>query len=292
MATRPEQIEVQGEFELFAVSLPVFEGPFDLLLSLIARKKLDITEVALASVTDEFIAFMRSSPDLSRTTEFLVVAATLLDMKAARLLPRSEDEDNSSEADLEARDLLFSRLLQYRAFKEASKEIAARMESFGGYVARDVPLEAHFATLLPELSWITGPEDLARLAADALTACAPTVALEHLHDPVVPVREQALIVAEALARAGRMTFRELVADAGARAVAVSRFLALLELFRRGAVEFVQDESLGTLTIEWVGTSARIDIDVDDYSGGSGSDAAEAPPRRDDASGPEGAKRDD
>ena len=126
MATPPEPTEVQGEFELFAVSLPVFEGPFDLLLSLIARKKLDITEVALAQVTDEFIAFMKASPDLSRTTEFLVVAATLLDMKAAHLLPRLDEEEDTNEADLEARDLLFSRLLQYRAFKEAAKDIDAR----------------------------------------------------------------------------------------------------------------------------------------------------------------------
>ena len=184
MATRPDSLEVQGEFDLFAVSLPVFEGPFDLLLSLIARKKLDITEVALAQVTDEFIAFMKASPDLSRTTEFLVVAATLLDMKAAHLLPSVDEEDNASEADLEARDLLFSRLLQYRAFKEAAKHMDARMGEFGSYVARDVPLEPHFAALLPELQWRTTPEDLARLAADALTSTSPTVQVAHLHDPV------------------------------------------------------------------------------------------------------------
>ena len=189
VATLPDTIEVQGEFELFAVSLPVFEGPFDLLLSLIARKKLDITEVALAQVTDEFIAFMKASPDLSRTTEFLVVAATLLDMKAAHLLPRFEEDEQASDADLEARDLLFSRLLQYRAFKEASKDLGERMKHFEAYVARDVPLEPHFATLLPELAWITSPQDLARLAADALTASVPTVQVGHLHDPVVPVRE-------------------------------------------------------------------------------------------------------
>ena len=186
MATPPEPIEIQGEFELFAVRLPVFEGPFDLLLSLIARKKLDITEVALAQVTDEFIAFMKASPDLSRTTEFLVVAATLLDMKASHLLPRLDEEEDVSEADLEARDLLFSRLLQYRAFKEAAKEIDARMVACASYVARDVALEPHFATLLPELTWLTSPEDLARLAADALSQSAPTVQVTHLHDPVVP----------------------------------------------------------------------------------------------------------
>ena len=275
MATRPDSLEVQGEFDLFAVSLPVFEGPFDLLLSLIARKKLDITEVALAQVTDEFIAFMKASPDLSRTTEFLVVAATLLDMKAAHLLPSVDEDDNASEADLEARDLLFSRLLQYRAFKEAAKNIDARMGEYGSYVARDVPLEPHFATLLPELRWRTTPEDLARLAADALSATSPTVQVTHLHDPVVPVREQALLVSSMLAEAGRMTFHELVEDAPTRAVVVSRFLALLELYRRGAVEFEQEGALGTLMIQWTGSEGNIDIDVDDYSGTGDVDSATA-----------------
>ena len=273
MATRPDSLEVQGEFDLFAVSLPVFEGPFDLLLSLIARKKLDITEVALAQVTDEFIAFMKASPDLSRTTEFLVVAATLLDMKAAHLLPRIDEDDNASEADLEARDLLFSRLLQYRAFKEAAKHIDERMGEFGSYIARDVPLEPHFATLLPEQRWLTTPEDLARLAADALSATAPTVQVTHLHDPVVPVREQALIVSAMLADAGCMTFHDLVEDAPTRAVVVSRFLALLELYRRGAVEFEQDDALGTLSITWTGGDGSVDIDVDDYTGADDADSS-------------------
>ena len=275
VVTRPDSLEVQGEFDLFAVSLPVFEGPFDLLLSLIARKKLDITEVALAQVTDEFVAFMKASPDLSRTTEFLVVAATLLDMKAAHLLPSVDEEDNASEADLEARDLLFSRLLQYRAFKEAAKHMDARMGEYGSYVARDVPLEPHFAALLPELQWRTTPEDLARLAADALTSTSPTVQVAHLHDPVVPVREQALLVSSMLAEAGRMTFHELVEDAPTRAVVVSRFLALLELYRRGAVEFEQDGALGTLTIQWTGSEGGVDIDVDDYTGVGDADSATA-----------------
>lgn len=292
MATRPDSLEVQGEFDLFAVSLPVFEGPFDLLLSLIARKKLDITEVALAQVTDEFIAFMKSSPDLSRTTEFLVVAATLLDMKAAHLLPSVDEDDNASEADLEARDLLFSRLLQYRAFKEAAKNIDARMGEYGSYVARDVPLEPHFATLLPELRWRTTPEDLARLAADALSATSPTVQVTHLHDPVVPVREQALLVSSMLAEAGRMTFHELVEDAPTRAVVVSRFLALLELYRRGAVEFEQEGALGTLTIQWTGSEGNIDIDVDDYSGTGDVDSATASSPQEEAIVTEGGDSDE
>ena len=292
MATRPDSLEVQGEFDLFAVSLPVFEGPFDLLLSLIARKKLDITEVALAQVTDEFIAFMKASPDLSRTTEFLVVAATLLDMKAAHLLPSVDEDDNASEADLEARDLLFSRLLQYRAFKEAAKNIDARMGEYGSYVARDVPLEPHFATLLPELRWRTTLEDLARLAADALSATSPTVQVAHLHDPVVPVREQALLVSSMLAVAGRMTFHELVEDVPTRAVVVSRFLALLELYRRGAVEFEQEGALGTLMIQWTGSEGKIDIDVDDYTGTGDVDSATASSPQEEAIVTEGGDSDE
>lgn len=292
MATRPDSLEIQGEFDLFAVSLPVFEGPFDLLLSLIARKKLDITEVALAQVTDEFIAFMKASPDLSRTTEFLVVAATLLDMKAAHLLPSVDEEDNASEADLEARDLLFSRLLQYRAFKEAAKHIDARMGEYGSYVARDVPLEPHFATLLPELRWRTTLEDLARLAADALSATSPTVQVAHLHDPVVPVREQALLVSSMLAVAGRMTFHELVEDVPTRAVVVSRFLALLELYRRGAVEFEQEGALGTLTIQWTGSEGKIGIDVDDYTGTGDVDSATASSPQEEAIVTEGGDSDE
>ena len=243
-------------------------------------------------MTDEFIAFMKASPDLSRTTEFLVVAATLLDMKAAHLLPSVDEDDNASEADLEARDLLFSRLLQYRAFKEAAKHIDARMGEYGSYVARDVPLEPHFATLLPELRWRTTPEDLARLAADALSATSPTVQVAHLHDPVVPVREQALLVSSMLAVAGRMTFHELVEDVPTRAVVVSRFLALLELYRRGAVEFEQEGALGTLTIQWTGSEGNIDIDVDDYTGTGDVDSATASSPQEEAIVTEGGDSDE
>lgn len=149
------------------------------------------------------------------------------------------------------------------------------MGEYGSYVARDVPLERHFAALLPELRWRTTPEDLARLAVDALSSTSPTVQVAHLHDPVVPVREQVLVVCAMLAEAGRMTFHELIEDAPTRAVVVSRFLGLLELYRRGAVEFEQDGALGTLAIQWTGSEGSIDIDVDDYSGVSDADAAKA-----------------
>lgn len=162
MEMSPEYDGTQAALDDFQVSLEVFEGPFDLLLQLISRKKLDITQVALAEVTDEFIAHMRAFPDLSRTSEFLVVAATLLDMKAARLLPDYEEESSLSSEDLEARDLLFSRLLQYRAFKLAAGEIAQRLEAYVGLIPRSVALEPQFTRLLPELRWEVGAEDLAR----------------------------------------------------------------------------------------------------------------------------------
>lgn len=268
MATSPDLLEEQTAIDQFQVSLEVFEGPFDLLLQLIARKKLDITQVALSEVTDEFIAHMKAFPDLSRTTEFLVVAATLLDMKAASLLPRPEGEEDISREDLEARDLLFSRLLQYRAFKLAGRVLGERLLDNAGRFPRAVPLEAHFAQLLPELRWTWIADDLARACAAALSQQPPTVQITHLHDPVVPVATQALLVMNALRERGAMTFHELVADADTTAVVVSRFLALLELYRRQAVEFLQEEPLAPLTIQWSGNDDPDRAQWDDYSGSS------------------------
>lgn len=270
MVTRPEEgppTASQGTIDQFQVTLEVFQGPFDLLLQLISRKRLDITQVALAEVTDEFIAHMRAFPDLSRTTEFLVVAATLLDMKAAHLLPRTEEDEDVDLADLEARDLLFSRLLQYRAFKEAAGEIGRTLEANRGAHPRSVPLEPHFAALLPELVWRTTPEDLARIAAEVFAHTPPTVEVAHLHDPAVPVREQAELMVRVLRARGSQTFHELVADAASTAVVVSRFLALLELYRRCVVEFTQEEALGSLRVTWSGGEREVEVEVDEYTGG-------------------------
>ena len=270
MVTRPEEglpTASQGTIDQFQVTLEVFQGPFDLLLQLISRKRLDITEVALAEVTDEFIAHMRAFPDLSRTTEFLVVAATLLDMKAAHLLPRTEEDEDADLEDLEARDLLFSRLLQYRAFKRAAAAIGATLEDNRGAHPRSVAMEPHFAALLPELVWRTTPEDLARIAAEVFTHTPPTVEVAHLHDPAVPVREQAELLVRVLRERGVATFHELVADAASSAVVVSRFLALLELYRRRAVEFSQEEALGPLRVTWSGGGGVVEVAMDEYTGG-------------------------
>jgi segregation and condensation protein A len=257
----------RGAVTPFEVHLDQFEGPFDLLLGLIAKHKLDITEIALASVTDEFIAHIRRAQaadtdwDLGQASEFLLVAATLLDLKAARLLPQTSATDDDDFALIEARDLLFARLLQYRAFKDIAKAFAERMAIAGRMTARQAGLEPQFASLLPELVMGITPEQLAMVAARALTPkVPPTVGLEHLHVPQVSVREQATVLVDRLRRDRTATFRELVADADETIVIVARFLALLELFKEGAIAFDQPEALGALTVRWTGADAG-DVDV-------------------------------
>lgn len=236
----------------FSVNLPQFEGPFDLLLTLIARKRLDITELALAEVTDEFIAYMRADGDLGRATEFLVVASTLLALKAHRLLPHDPEETDEDMELLEARDLLFARLLQYRAYKEAAAAFRARAETASHTHPRAVALPPELAALLPRLVATIDAEDLARIAADVFTRPRdPGVQTVHLHERV-PVGEQLRILADRLRRARTLTFTELTADAGRTAVVVARFLALLILYRQGGVDLTQDAPMEEITVTWRG----------------------------------------
>ena len=250
-----------GRVAGFSLHLDNFDGPFDLLLQLISRHKMDITDIALGAVTDEFIAYIKQLEnskngwDLDKTTEFLVVAATLLDLKAAKLLPSGEIDDEADLALLEARDLLFARLLQYRAFKEISSIFAERIEREEKSFARLVALEPHFAQLLPEVLIGVGAQRFAAIANRVLTPkTAPTFSIDHLHRPLVSVAEQAIKVVEHLRRVGRVTFRALIADADSTLVIVARFLSLLELYREGVVRFEQVISLGELQITWVGTA--------------------------------------
>jgi len=251
----------------FQVHLGVFDGPFDLLLGLIARHRLDITEVALAQVTDEFVAYLRDAQgewDLAQASEFLVVAATLLELKAARLLPSAQVADEDDLELLEARDLLFARLLQYRAYKRAAGDIGARLAEQARHRPRAVTLEPQLAALLPELVWTLGPDELAALAARALTPRRPPVVdISHIHAPAVSVREQATVLVGRLRRGGTVTFRALVADAGATIVVVARFLALLELFRERAVAFEQVAPLAELTVRWTGADDHV-MGVSDF----------------------------
>lgn len=245
----------------FEVHLDVFEGPFDLLLALISKHKLDITEVALSQVTDEFIAYIRQRSggwDLDQVSYFLVVAATLLDLKAARLLPSGEVEDEEDLALLEARDLLFARLLQYRAYKEAAAVFAGRMAAAARRFPRRVPLEPRFAQLLPEVLFAIGPREFAALAARALTPkTPPVVPTDHIHAPFVSVREQAVLIAGRLRGLGRASFRQLTADAAGNYEIVASFLALLELYREDTVAFEQLTPLGELYVSWTGGDREV-----------------------------------
>jgi segregation and condensation protein A len=247
----------------FEVHLDVFEGPFDLLLGLIAKHELDITAVSLSTVTDEFIAFIRAMGavwDLDRASEFLVIAATLVDLKAARLLPAAEVEDEDDLALLEARDLLFARLLQYRAYKEVAAILARTFAAESRRYPRSVGPEPGFAGLLPEVLLGLGPQQFADLAARALAPRPrPVVSVAHLHTPTVSVREQLAIVSERLRHSGTATFRSLTADCTATVEIVARFLALLDLFRDGLVAFEQVTALGDLLVRWT----RHDEPVDD-----------------------------
>ncbi len=238
----------------FQVHLDVFEGPFDLLLALIAKHKLDITEIALSSVTDEFIGYIRALSgewDLDQASYFLVVAATLLDLKAARLLPSGEVDDEEDLALLEARDLLFARLLQYRAYKEAASVLAGRMAAEGRRYPRRVPMEPRFAELLPEVLIGIGATEFAAIAARVLAPRKPpTVSTAHLHVPRTSVREQAEIILARLRRLRRATFRQLSADCAGTYEVVARFLAVLELYRDAVVSLDQLVPLGDLFVSW------------------------------------------
>jgi len=255
--------ETTGGSTGFQVHLDVFEGPFDLLLALISKHKLDITEVALSQVTDEFIGYIRALADgwdLDQASYFLVVAATLLDLKAARLLPAGEVEDEEDLALLEARDLLFARLLQYRAYKEVSAVFASRMAAAARRFPRRVPLEPRFASLLPEVLLGLGPAEFARIAALTLAPKPlPTVSTEHIHTPRASVREQAQIIAGRLRRLGRATFRSLTSDADGVYEVVARFLALLELYRENSVSFEQMAALGELYVTWTGGESGAEV---------------------------------
>lgn len=260
MAPSPEDLRqadaVRGAepVDAFRVSLSNFDGPFDLLLTLISKHELDITEVSLSRVTDEFISYLREldgDAELDQASEFLVVAATLLDMKIAGLLPQGELVDAESVALLEARDLLFARLLQYRAFKEVSAWFARCLQREDRRHVRAVPLDEKHRSGTPELVWTLTPADFAALALMAFTPKElPTVGLDHLHAPLVSIREQAAIVVTLLRSTESLTFRELVAGVSEPGVVVARFISVLELYRHAALSFEQLEPLGELTLRW------------------------------------------
>lgn len=276
-----------GDRQDFHVHLENFSGPFDLLLSLIAKHKLDITEISLAAVTDEFISYIRMADfaevegntllgrdarrNLGLASEFLLVAATLLDLKAARLLPDTDLDDQDANELLEARDLLFSKLLQYRAFKHLAGSFAERLESQADFLPRATALEPELAALLPPLVWTLTPDKLAALARTALgepeQVIAPlTVSTSHLHGAPLSVADEAPAVISQLRAAGTLTFEQLTATTNSALVTVIRFLILLELFRESQITFTQGAPLETLHITWVGDSDYVPYALDDYTG--------------------------
>jgi segregation and condensation protein A len=269
----PEEWELPGESEplitdgKFRVKLDNFEGPFDLLLTLIGRRQLDVTEVALSQVTDDFISYLTAAGDefdLGQATEFLVVAATLLDLKAARLLPAADVEDEEDLALLEARDLLFARLLQYRAYKLVAAHLSALEKQASRRFGRNAELEPRFAALSPELQIGVDLHQFAAVAANALKPKpVPTVGIDHIHAPRVSVREHMAAMRERLARTGSATFRSLVAECASTLEVVARFLGLLELYRDGDVAFDQAEALSELRVRWTGGDPAADRAVDD-----------------------------
>ncbi|MFM1983715.1 MAG: hypothetical protein RL723_150 [Actinomycetota bacterium] len=238
----------------FSLSLGNFDGPFDLLLSLISKHEMNITEIALSKVTDEFISYLKTldgEEEMDQASEFLVIAATLLDLKIAGLLPKGEVVDAEDVALLEARDLLFARLLQYRAFKEVSSYFSTSMALEALRIARDVRLEDRFKKQKPELVWTMTLAEFGVLAQDAMSPREiPSVGLAHLHAPRVSIREQAAEVVSMLKRSIRMTFRELIGSIKDRAIVVARFLSVLELYRLSAITFEQETPLGDIKIAW------------------------------------------
>ena len=255
-----ESTDVNPASGAFSVHLDNFDGPFDLLLQLISRHKMDVTEVALSAVTDEFIAFIHALEnsgegwELDQATEFLVVAATLLDLKAARLLPSGDVEDEEDLALLEARDLLFARLLQYRAFKQIAATFSERIQVAEKSFPRVVALDPALSALLPEVLIGVGAARFAAIAERVLTPkTTPVVALEHLHSAMVSVTEESKRVVQALRAGKSMSFRNLISDADNTLVVVARFLALLDLYRQGVLRFEQVIALGELQISWTGS---------------------------------------
>jgi len=247
--------------EGFRVTTGSFDGPFDLLLTLIAKKSLELTELSLHEVTDDFLEYIRSKGggwDLNEITHFLLVAATLLDLKAARLLPSGEVEDEEDVARLEARDLLFAKLLQYRAYKEVAAWFSRRLTQVGPRYARSAPLQPELARIRPDVIFGFDAQGFAELANSALVPFTPPVmSTTHLHAPLVSVADEAQVLVEILRRIGIQTFRELVADAEIVAVVIARFLALLDLYRMGVINVSQEKPLSEISVEWTGGNASV-----------------------------------
>jgi segregation and condensation protein A len=248
----------------YVVKTEVFEGPFDLLLHLIARQRVDLWQVSLSRITEDYLAEIRRMRelDLEVATEFLVVAATLLELKAARLLPAPDANPDEIEAVLEERDLLFARLLQYRAYKQVAGLFGARLAEQAAYHPRRVGAEDLLRRIVPELLVGVTPEELARLAAAALTPVPPPdVTTTHIPPPRLSVAEAVIDLARRLHDQGMSTFEDLVGRQAVPIEIVIGLLAVLELYKRSLVELDQASTFADITVRWTGGDEAVLIDL-------------------------------
>jgi segregation and condensation protein A len=242
------------------VTVGDFEGPFDLLLQLIAQRRVDVYDVALSDITDDYLAVVRTmdTVDLEATTEFLVIAATLVELKAARLLP-SDDEPDIDEFAVNARDLLYARLLDFQVFAEAAAFLGGRLEDQQGYIARAVPLEEPFVGLVPPARLDLTPEDIANLYGDVLAQVAERtrpVDTSHLPPIEITVEQASDMVIEGLRSCGgRSTFRALTQSCASRIDVAVSFLAILDLYKSERVEVSQASNFGELVVELLSDEA-------------------------------------
>lgn len=253
----------------YEVRLDVFEGPLDLLLHLITRQRVDIYDVSLAAITDEFLAAVDDIRplDLERTTGFLVVAATLLELKSARLLPSRADDPTAARL-LEERDLLLARLVECATFRGAGSWIAGELAAGRARHGRSVALEDRFVDIAPDLLAGAALDDVLRRAA-IVFAPAPVVELDTSHVAPITASVRAAIedLGDALERRGRASFEELCAGERDRIEVVVRFLALLEMFKAGAIDLDQSDRFGTITATWTGDGIADALELaDEYVG--------------------------
>lgn len=257
----------------FRVNLEVYSGPFDALLGMIANNRLELTEVSLSSITEEFLTYVRGldfTKNMDEASAFLDIASILVEAKSVAILPGGEDSqhDEQSLEVLRERDLLFARLLQYRAYKQAAGDFRARIAANSGRFPHPAAMDEGVAAMLPELVWTLTPLELARLTAQVIAnAPAPEVSIHQLHVPLVDLRAQSLVVRDRLIAAleskgdQSISFSELTRDCTSRIEVVARFMAVLVFFKQGVLQYQQDGPFAELHLRWVPGVAETMSDV-------------------------------
>ncbi|MDB6566710.1 segregation and condensation protein A [Bifidobacterium longum] len=257
----------------FRVNLEVYSGPFDALLGMIANNKLELTEVSLSSITEEFLTYVRGldfTKNMDEASAFLDIASILVEAKSVAILPGGEDSqhDEQSLEALRERDLLFARLLQYRAYKQAAGDFRARIAANSGRFPHPAAMDEGIAAMLPELVWTLTPLELAQLAAQVIAnAPASEVSIHQLHVPLVDLRAQSLVVRDRLIAAleskgdQSISFSELTRDCTSRIEVVARFMAVLVFFKQGVLQYQQDGPFAELHLRWVPGVAETMNDV-------------------------------